>query len=126
MHETRHAYHMARCISEISYDKLKYYNINGFEIEYSANVAYVEYVRQAIKLNHPDKQALINEAVYTLQVAKISGKTVVIDKKGIYDRLWKGYNVNCTTQKGRTFSEHWNIYPKHKLTISAGIGVNIK
>lgn len=127
VHETRHAYHMARCISEISYDKAKYYNLNGFEIEYSANVAYVEYIKQAIKLNHPDKQALIDEAVNILRVAKKLGNTIVIDEKGIRTRLSSpAYNVNDTTQKGKTFSDHWNIYPKHKLFVSAGIGVNIK
>lgn len=120
IHETRHAYHMARAISEISHGKKNYYNPNGFEIEYSANVAYVEYVKQAVRLNHPDKQVFINEAINVLKIAKQIGNNIVIDELGVRNRLNNPpYKVNDTTNKGATFSDHWKIYPK--ISVSGGL-----
>jgi hypothetical protein len=58
VHETRHAYHQARAISEFSqasFLKRAPYNPDGFGIEYAAHKAYVDYVIQASRLNHPDK-----------------------------------------------------------------------
>jgi hypothetical protein len=123
VHETRHAYHMARVLSEMSHGKQNYFNPNGFEIEYSANVAYVEYVRQAVKLNHPDKNVLVNEAVNILKVAKQAGNNIVIDESGIRTRLWTQYGTNDTTHKGTKFSDNWKIYPK--AGISAGVSGKI-
>lgn len=112
VHETRHAYHQARAISEFSYIKDNPYDPDGFVIEYAAHKAYGEYVLQAIRLNHPDKQGFIDESLL-LGVTKKAGKGIVIDEAGIKKRLWDGYKVNDTTQRGAKFSEHWKVYPKN-------------
>lgn len=111
VHETRHAYHQARAISEFSYIKNNPYDPDGFVIEYAAHQAYGEYVMQAIRLNHPDKQAFITESL-SLGVTEKRGSAIIISDAGIRRRLLKGYKVNDTTQRGATFSTHYNIHPR--------------
>ena len=122
IHESRHAYHQARAISDFSAGKSKP-DPNGFEIEYAANVAYVHYVAQAVRLNHPEKNVLVNEAVNVLGVAKQIGNRIVVDEIGIRNRLNSpSYNVNDRTGvgMGTPFSQHWKVYPKSPMTVIGG------
>ena len=115
VHETRHAYHQARAISEFSHaDKLKHpYNPDGFTIEYAAHVSYVEYVLQAIRLNHPDKLIFINEAVNVLGIMKKVGKNYLMDEAGIRNRLsGPAYGVN-EKKRGTTFGDNWQLTPRN-------------
>jgi hypothetical protein len=116
VHETRHAYHQARAISEFSQaHKLKRqpYNPDGFTIEYAAHISAVEYVLQAIRLNHPDKQVFINEAFNSLGIMKKVGKNYSADETGIRNRLSKKYTLNDTTLRGKTFGDHWSLTPRN-------------
>lgn len=115
VHESRHAYHMARAISDFSYGKKNPYNPNGFEIEYAANAAYVEYVAQCVRLNHPDKNILVNEAVNLIKIAKQIGNRIVVYEAGIRKRLWTQYGSNDTTHKGQTFGDFWKLKPALRL-----------
>ena len=116
VHETRHAYHQARAISEFSQSPFMNrppYNPDGFTIEYAAHVSYVEYVLQAIRLNHPDKLIFINEAVNVLGIMKKIGDRIAIDEVGIRKRLWTQYKTNDTTNKGATFGDNWQLTPRN-------------
>jgi hypothetical protein len=112
IHETRHAYHQARAISEFSYIKNNPYDPDRFTLEYAAHTAYGEYVLQVIRLNHPDKQAFINESLSLGVTEKAAGGKIVISDAGIRRRLLNGYKVNDTTQKGGKFSDRYKIYPR--------------
>lgn len=112
VHETRHAYHLARAISEFSYVKDNPYDPDRFTREYAAHQAYGEYVLQVIRLNHPDKQAFINESL-TLKVTKKVGNRIEISDAGIRARLLNSYGVNDTTARGQVFSDRYKIYPKN-------------
>lgn len=111
IHETRHAYHQARAISEFSYIKNNPYNPDGFALEYASHQAYGEYVLQTIRLNHPDKQAFINESL-ALGVTKQERGIIVINVAGIRARLLTLYGVDDKTKRGAKFSDYWNIYPR--------------
>jgi hypothetical protein len=114
VHEGRHAYHMARSISEFSQNqkiKGQAYNPDFFTIEYAAHETYVEYVMQAIRLNHPEKQGFINESL-TLGVTKWSGKKLVVDVAGIYRRLHSGYGYDGKTKTGGKFSDNCQVFPR--------------
>jgi hypothetical protein len=115
VHETRHASHQARAISEFSHnEKLnrQAFNPDGFAIEYSAHKSYADYVVQANRLNHPDKQAFVNEAS-SLGVVSKTGNAIGVSEKGIRERLKNAYNLNDTTNRGATFSQNWNLTPRN-------------
>lgn len=116
VHETRHAFHQARAISDFSEApslNRPPYNPDGFTIEYAAHVAYVEYVLQAIRLNHPDKLIFINEAVNGLRVMKKVGNSYVIDETGIRARLASpAYGVSGKN-RGLTFGDNWKLTPRN-------------
>ncbi len=118
VHESRHAYHIALVISEFSSGKKNPYNPTRFEVEYAAHLAYIEYVNQAVKLNHPDKNAFINQAVNSLQIAKQVGSRLVIDEKGIRNRLLNNpYNVSDSSKgaMGATVGDIFNIQPTKRI-----------
>jgi hypothetical protein len=114
VHESRHAYHIARAISEFSQNhnlKRQPYDPDFFTVEYAAHETYVDYVMQAIKLNHPEKQAFINESIL-LGVTKWVGKKLVISKEGIYKRLLSGYGYDGKSKLGGKVSDNFNLLPR--------------
>jgi hypothetical protein len=118
VHEARHAYHMARAISEFSQaHKMKLpktpYNPDGFEIEYAAHNTYIDYVRQAIRLKHPDRKVFENEAVNIVKIADSKNGTITANIGKIYARLaTSSYNYNGTTMRGQKFGSHWGLTPR--------------
>jgi len=115
VHETRHAWAQAKAISEFSYgDKIANpFDPDGFAIEYSAHKAYANYVVQANKLNHPDKQAFVNEALGMKVIEKI-GNEIRVSERGIRDRLTSSYGgLNDTTNRGKKFSQNWGLTPRN-------------
>lgn len=116
VHESRHAQHIARVISEFSSGKKNPYNPTRFEVEYAAHKAYVEYVNQAIKLNHPDKNVFVNEAVSSLGIATQVGNRLVMNEVGIRNRLLSNpYNVSDKTRgkMGQTVGDFLQLLPKN-------------
>ena len=115
VHETRHAYHQARAISEFSQaHKLNRppYNPDGYVIEFAAHHAYGDYVLQCVRLNHPDKQAFINESISLGVTHWVNGK-LEISINGINNRLSNSYGVDYKN-RGKTFSDHWGLTPRSK------------
>ncbi|MFN6964853.1 MAG: RHS repeat-associated core domain-containing protein [Pyrinomonadaceae bacterium] len=115
VHETRHASHQARAISEFSWGDQRSgqpYNPDGFALEYSAHKSYADYVVQANRLNHPNKQAFVNEAL-SMKVVEQNGGGIGVSEKGIRERSANAYNLNDTTNRGATFSQNWGLTPRN-------------
>lgn len=120
VHETRHALHQARAISEFSQADLLArapYNPDGYAIEYAAHKSYADYVVQSNRMNNPVKQDLINEAT-GLGLINKKGNGIGVSEAGIRARLALptasgGYDLNDTTKRGSTFSTNWNLTPRN-------------
>lgn len=114
VHEGRHAYHCARMISEFSQahrTKKTPYNPDHFTVEFAAYQAYADYVIQANRLNHPQKQLFINHSI-EWGVTKWAGKKLVADVAGIYKFIADKYKMDGKTNFGRKLSEIFLLTPR--------------